>query len=343
MPSQTNLKKILCVEDEKDLRDNIALYLNQKGFDIIEAANGEEAYQKYVDNRPDIILCDINMPKMNGQQLLEKLTANFPENKNDIPFIFLTALGQKNDFIKGLDLGADEYVIKPIDFDVLLSTINSKLAKSELNQEFAKNKINQFCDQVSHLLPKEVHEPLEAIIKYSATLKKESFGAFIEPKYVELATKIYIASLKLNVQISKALCGDNIKNEVNNLKDNIDLNLLSEELKDIFKDFPIEFTLLPDLPTLQGNLVSLKSNLVAYLSQQISASAREITVNIFLDYQENLIISVSSYTSLPVVSEDLELMLQLHNGKFSIIEKEGKTHHLLSLPNYLVKHLKLSA
>ena len=337
MPSQTNLKKILCVEDEKDLRDNIALYLNQKGFDIIEAANGEEAYQKYVDNRPDIILCDINMPKMNGHQLLEKLTANFPENKNDIPFIFLTALGQKNDFIKGLDLGADEYVIKPIDFDVLLSTINSKLAKSELNQEFAKNKINQFCDHVSNLLPNEVKEPLDAIIKYSATLKKESFGAFIEPKYVSLATKIYIAALKLNVQVSKSLCSDNIKKEVDNIKDTIDLNILTNELKDIFKNYKITFTEETNLPSIQGNLKMLKTSIIAYLTQHLKAEARDIILDIFLDYQKNLVISIASFTALPIVSDDLENMLTLHSGKFSTIEDDGKTNHLLTFPNYLVK------
>ena len=132
------------------------------------------------------------MPKMNGHQFLEKISNDFPEKVNQIPFIFLTALGQKNDFIKGMDLGADEYVVKPIDFEVLFSMINSKIAKSEFNKQETVKKLDQFCNQVSHLLPNEIKDPLDSIIKYSATLKKESFGAFIEPKYVTLASRIYI-------------------------------------------------------------------------------------------------------------------------------------------------------
>ncbi|MBL6785636.1 MAG: response regulator [Rickettsiales bacterium] len=332
-----NTKTILCVEDEKDLRENISFYLNQKGFRIIEASDGEEAYTKYIANKPDIILCDINMPKMNGHQFLEKISSDFPERKNQIPFIFLTALGQKNDFIKGLDLGADEYVIKPIDFEVLLSMINSKLAKSDFNKQFTDAKLNQFCNQVSNLLPNEIKEPLDSIIKFSSTLKKESFGAFIEPKYVDLATKIYISALKLNFQVSKALNESNIKKEAEILKDEINFNDLLNTLKSVFNQKQLSFSNNNDLLVMMGNYELLKSNLVSYLNQHIQSNAREIALDIFLDYQKNLVICISCFTSLPVICESVEQMLNLHNGKFSTIVKEEKTYHLLTFPNYLIK------
>jgi DNA-binding response OmpR family regulator len=337
MTNQTQSKKILCIEDEKDLRESISFYLNQKGFEIIEAANGEDGYNKYVESKPDIILCDINMPKMNGHQFLEKISNDFPEKVNQIPFIFLTALGQKNDFIKGMDLGADEYVVKPIDFEVLLSMINSKIAKSEFNKQETVKKLDQFCNQVSHLLPNEIKEPLDSIIKYSATLKKETFGAFIEPKYVTLASRIYISALKLNTQISKTFNKETIKKEVDNLKDIIDLNDFNKELVTIFSNQPIDFVCKATLPSLQGNLNQFKNAIIDYLTQQLKAEARDIVFDIFLDYEKNLIISVASYTALPIISDSLESMLLLHSGKFSTIDDDGKTHHLITLPNYLLK------
>ncbi len=337
MTSQALPKKVLCIEDEKDLRENISFYLNQKGFDIIQASNGEDGYNKYIETKPDIILCDINMPKMNGHQFLEKISTDFPENANQVPFIFLTALGQKNDFIKGMDLGADEYVVKPIDFEVLLSLINSKIAKSDFNKQQTVKKIDQFCNQVSYLLPNEIKEPLDSIIKYSATLKKETFGAFIDPKYVNIASKIYIAALKLNTQISKTFNKDTIKKEVDNLKDIIDINEFNEHLIKIFSNQPIEFTNNAKLPLFQGNLSIFKNAIISYLTQQIKAEARDITFDIFLDYERNLVISVASFTALPIISEELESMLLLHSGRFSTIDDDGKTHHLITLPNYLLK------
>ena len=337
MTNQTQSTKILCIEDEKDLRESIAFYLNQKGFEIVEAANGEDGYNKYVESKPDIILCDINMPKMNGHQFLKKISNDFPEKVNQIPFIFLTALGQKNDFIKGMDLGADEYVVKPIDFEILLSMINSKIAKSEFNKQETVKKLDQFCNQVSHLLPNEIKEPLDSIIKYSATLKKESFGAFIEPKYVTLASKIYISALKLNTQISKTFNKETIKKEVENLQDIIDLTDFNNELEKIFSNQPINFLCKTKLPSLQGNLSQFKNAIIGYLTQQIKADAREISFDVFLDYEKNLIISIASFTALPIISDNLESMLLLHSGKFSTIDDDGKTHHLITLPNYLLK------
>ena len=122
--------KILCIEDEGDIRQDIIEELTDEGYKCFEAVNGEEGLQAIYDHRPDLVLCDINMPKMDGRQLLAELRTNHP-GLASIPFIFLTAYGNKEDVISGLELGADDYLTKPIDFELLLVKLRSSLRLSE--------------------------------------------------------------------------------------------------------------------------------------------------------------------------------------------------------------------
>ncbi|WP_374378450.1 putative bifunctional diguanylate cyclase/phosphodiesterase [Dongia sp.] len=117
---------ILCAEDEPELREDIIGELRDAGYSVIEAANGEDALMAITTLAPDIVLCDINMPRMTGLEVLEQVRASDSEAA-DVPFIFLTAYGEKSDLIRGKKLGADDYLIKPIDFDVLLTTVSSRL------------------------------------------------------------------------------------------------------------------------------------------------------------------------------------------------------------------------
>jgi EAL domain-containing protein (putative c-di-GMP-specific phosphodiesterase class I)/CheY-like chemotaxis protein len=100
--------------------------LRDAGYEVIEAVNGEDALMAISELMPDIVLCDINMPRMNGLQVLEAVRASETEMA-DVPFIFLTAYGEKTDLIKGRKLGADDYLVKPVDFDLLLATVSARL------------------------------------------------------------------------------------------------------------------------------------------------------------------------------------------------------------------------
>ena len=117
---------ILCVEDEPDIRHDIVEELQDAGFATIAAANGEEGLLAIRKYKPDLILCDITMPVMSGLELLVAVKENQPEFSG-IPFIFLSALADHEDIVKGKRLGADDYVDKPIDFDLLLATVKSRL------------------------------------------------------------------------------------------------------------------------------------------------------------------------------------------------------------------------
>lgn len=115
---------ILCVEDEADLRRDIADELTEAGYDVMEARNGEEALALFDATRPDLILCDISMPDLNGYDVLKAVQA---QGQVDIPFVFLSALGDPREVVEGKRLGADDYLVKPIDYDLLLATVHARL------------------------------------------------------------------------------------------------------------------------------------------------------------------------------------------------------------------------
>lgn len=117
---------ILCVEDEEDLRRDIADELAEAGYGVIEACHGEEALELLATTRPDLILCDISMPGLDGHAVLKAVQGMGPDHA-DIPFVFLSALADPRQVVEGKRLGADDYLVKPIDYDLLLATVHARL------------------------------------------------------------------------------------------------------------------------------------------------------------------------------------------------------------------------
>ncbi len=119
--------KILCIEDEREAAALIAEELTDRGFDIQLAYTGQEGLLAVMQATPDLILCDIGMPTMTGLEVLERLN-EFAPRIGPIPFVFLTALADREMELKGRRLGADDYITKPIDFERLVMIINARLA-----------------------------------------------------------------------------------------------------------------------------------------------------------------------------------------------------------------------
>ena len=113
---------ILCIEDETEVRNLIVEELKEAGFGTYEAANGREGLAMMISKWPDIVLCDITMPEMSGTELLAEIQLNYPE-LSATPFIFLTALTDRRNELDALRSGADDYLVKPIDFDVLMAKV----------------------------------------------------------------------------------------------------------------------------------------------------------------------------------------------------------------------------
>ncbi|MFY0607027.1 MAG: response regulator [Cyclobacteriaceae bacterium] len=122
-------KKILVIEDQQDVRENIEELLDLSGYDVVTAPNGKEGVKKALSELPNLILCDIMMPEMDGYEVLYLIAKN--PNVASTPFIFLTAKAEKTDFRKGMNMGADDYITKPFDHMELLNAIERRLAKYE--------------------------------------------------------------------------------------------------------------------------------------------------------------------------------------------------------------------
>lgn len=195
------MPKILIIEDNKEVRENIAELLELFGYETIQAENGKEGVKKAVIKLPDLILCDIMMPEEDGYTVLNKLSLNIQTSA--IPFVFLTAKSEKQDLRKGMNLGADDYITKPYSDDDLIQTIKTRLEKSQSIKKYFKNKDTSWSK-------KELNTklPLDELFRSSKIIKfKKGETIYFEN---ETQTNIYKA---IEGQI-KLLKEDKLGNEI---------------------------------------------------------------------------------------------------------------------------------
>lgn len=128
---------ILCVEDEDDIRNLLVEEISEAGFTTLEATNGKQALELIIRKWPDIVVCDITMPEMNGHQLFAEIQMNHEQLAN-IPFIFLTALSDKENMVTALKAGAADYLTKPVDFDLLMAKIQGCVARLENDRKMGR-------------------------------------------------------------------------------------------------------------------------------------------------------------------------------------------------------------
>jgi len=144
-----NMRTILIIDDHKDIRENIAEILSLDGYKTLQAEDGRKGVELAIANKPDLIVCDIMMPELDGYGVLHLLKKNV--DTQDIPFVFLTAKAERSDFRKGMDMGADDYITKPFDDFELLNAIETRLKKQDvLKSKFtADNKgVNELMKQL---------------------------------------------------------------------------------------------------------------------------------------------------------------------------------------------------
>lgn len=146
------MQKILIIEDNQEVRENVAEIIELAGYEILTAENGKIGAEKALSDRPDLIICDIMMPGLDGYGVLHLL--NKHEETTGIPFIFLTAKSERSDFRKGMEMGADDYIIKPFDAIELLNAVETRLKKLEsLRKSFDRSLkgINDFIEGACQL------------------------------------------------------------------------------------------------------------------------------------------------------------------------------------------------
>ena len=144
-------KTILVIDDNTDIRENTAEILDLAGYKTVTAENGKKGVEAAIREKPNLIVCDIMMPELDGYGVLHLLRKNV--DTQNIPFIFLTAKTERSDFRKGMEMGADDYVTKPFDDIELLNAIEVRLKKSEvLNNQYPASAqgLNEFIRDVKN-------------------------------------------------------------------------------------------------------------------------------------------------------------------------------------------------
>jgi len=141
------MKQVLVIEDNKDIRENITEILELAGYTVYDADNGMKGVELALEHLPDIILCDVMMPELDGYGVLHMLHNHVEASL--IPFIFLTAKAEHTDQRKGMDLGADDYLTKPFNGAELLNSIESRLKKKQVQKDFHSKSLEQLDTLVS--------------------------------------------------------------------------------------------------------------------------------------------------------------------------------------------------
>jgi two-component system, sensor histidine kinase and response regulator len=196
------MKKILVIDDEEWLREMIHLALKQRGFDVIESENGADGIEKARRELPDLILCDINMEKVDGYLTLASLRNEVPTAA--IPFILMTGLADHAGMRHGMELGADDYLAKPFTTEALYAAVDARLKKAQTVRDEAERKLAHLRDNISLMMPHEMRTPLNGILS-NAELLAHSAATLKPAEVAEIGQEIHKSSERLERLIENFL------------------------------------------------------------------------------------------------------------------------------------------
>ena len=208
------MKKILVVEDELDIRKNIVEILEYDNYQVIEAENGKKALSILEKEDVDLIITDVMMPVLDGVQFFEK-TRN--ELLKDVPFIFLTAKGSREDVRNGMNKGADDYIVKPFDAQELLDSVSARIIKYEK----IKKRFSKLSSNITKYVPHELRTPLQPILGYSDMILRNA-DSLSQEEMIELVSVIQKSGERLNRRVEKFL----IYSEITTLDEDDEKNLI---------------------------------------------------------------------------------------------------------------------
>jgi two-component system, sensor histidine kinase and response regulator len=188
------MRRILVIDDEEWLREMINLALRQNGFEVIEAENGERGIELAKKELPDLILCDVNMDKVDGYRTLSALRSE--PSTATIPFILMTGLADQAGMRHGMELGADDYLPKPFTIEALYAAVEVRLKKVNVVRQEAEKKLADLRENISMMLPHELRTPLNGILAYGEILTSDA--ASLQPEEIsEMGQVIYQSGKRL--------------------------------------------------------------------------------------------------------------------------------------------------
>ncbi len=181
------MHSILVIEDEAQVRANLVEILELGGYEARATSDGAAGVQLATDRPPDLIICDVMMPQLDGFGVLAALREQ-PQTAT-VPFVFLTARIERADVRRGMDLGADDYLTKPFTPDEVLAAVTSRLDKQTRTQQAAADQLDQLRRSISHALPHELRTPLNGIIGFASLLAEPGYS-FKPDEVQDMAGKI---------------------------------------------------------------------------------------------------------------------------------------------------------
>ncbi len=194
---------ILCIEDEDYLLEDIAEFIEISGHDALKAIDGQMGLEMILKHKPNLVISDVSMPKKDGKQMLIELRSSYPEF-NDTPFIFLSAFSERQNILEGMDIGADDYLTKPIDYDLLERTIAARLRRVHgVKKKSNEDLLHLYKDLTCEPNDQEKRPPISSQITSKKQLanrpkpqvaknrsrKKKVYGSVLELKNAEVIEK----------------------------------------------------------------------------------------------------------------------------------------------------------
>lgn len=345
------MKKILLIEDDKVVRENTAELLELANYQVISAPDGKRGLAQAKKHIPDIIICDIMMPELNGYGVLQLLSKD--KNTKHIPFIFLSAKTEHKDIRKGMNLGADDYITKPFDESELFTAIESRLAKIAIIKESLENKhINEITtkfeshiknlDHLKHLFFEKFDEfvfmPNEIIYheggnsNYIYLINQGVVKTFnIDEHGKELITKLHnendffgITSFSQNIPYQESATSIE-KTKVIRLSQN-DLQSVLEKNHDVTLEL---------IDYLTGNLSEFKEQLL----QMAYSSVRKKTASTILKFNEKIIKKPED--TLKISRSDLASIAGIATETFIRTISDFKKEGLINIKGYHIEILDL--
>lgn len=308
---------ILCIEDEPILRKTIVEELTDAGYMTIEASNGVEGLAAISEHKPNMIICDVQMPVMDGNDMLISLRENHPEF-DSIPFLFLSGKNERENIIEGRLRGADDYLIKPVDYTLLLATVESRLMSATRFEESKQIELDELRTSILGLLPHELRTPLNHILGFSSMIKDETFGPIGNEKYLEYANFIHssgetLMSIINNVLYLTDITSGNLEVTLNQCNISTAISNCLRKYSDISMDHDIRVTLTleSDLPTVTAANEMLENILSPLLSNafKFTPDGGSITVRAFTDKAHTVTVVISD-TGIGIKEEDISKVMK---------------------------------
>ena len=189
------MKKILVIDDDSAVMALTTKTLESRGFRTLTAENGVVGLEMAKKHLPDLIICDIQMPQLNGYETLAALRQD--PTTAAIPFVFLTGLAERKQFRQGMGLGADDYLTKPFSVPELMAAVNARLEKQAVVQRKSEKKLEDLRGNIGMALPHELLTPLNGILGFASIMLDE--GAVFQPQEIrDFAQNIQVSALRLH-------------------------------------------------------------------------------------------------------------------------------------------------